>query len=124
MASAVKPIENIDIAKIFEEVADLLDLQGANEFRVRAYRTAARTVASLTVSCASLAATDPKELQKLPGIAKDLAGKICEIVQTGDLSVRRELIGEIPEGLVEIMRIPALGPKRARQFYDAFGIQT
>jgi DNA polymerase (family X) len=124
MASAVKLIENIDIARIFEEVADLLDLQGANQFRVRAYRTAARTVESLTVSCASLVATDPKALQKLPGIAKDLAGKICEIVATSDLSVRRELIAEIPEGLVEIMRIPALGPKRARQFYDAFGIQT
>ncbi|HEY7392570.1 MAG TPA: DNA polymerase/3'-5' exonuclease PolX [Bryobacteraceae bacterium] len=124
MAGAVKLIENIDIGKIFEEVADLLDLQGANQFRVRAYRTAARTVESLTVSCASLATTDPKALQTLPGIAKDLAGKICEIVQTGDLAVRRELIAEIPEGLVEIMRIPALGPKRARQFYDAFGIQS
>src|SRR5215813_5028499 len=124
MVSAVRLIENVDIARIFDEVADLLDLQGANQFRVRAYRTAARTVETLTVSCASLAGTDSKALQKLPGIAKDLAGKICEIVQTGELSIRRELLAEIPEGLVEIMRIPGLGPKRAKQFYDALGIQT
>jgi DNA polymerase (family 10) len=75
------------------------------------------------VSCASLA-HDPKALQKLPGIAKDLAGKICEIVQTGELSLRRELTAELPEGLVEMIRIPGLGPKRAKQIYDTLGIQT
>jgi DNA polymerase (family 10) len=123
MATAVGPIENVDIARIFEEVADLLEIQGANQFRVRAYRTAARTVETLNVNCASLA-NDPKALQKFPGIAKDLAGKICEIVNTGDLPLRRQLTAELPEGLVEMVRIPGLGPKRAKQIYDTLGIQT
>lgn len=60
------PIENIDIAKVFEEVADLLEIQGANQFRVRAYRTAARSVETLGVPCASLARTDSKALLKAP----------------------------------------------------------
>jgi DNA polymerase (family 10) len=118
MAVAATPTENIDIAKIFEDVADLLEMQGANQFRVRAYRTAARTVETLSVPCASLAKTDPKALQKFPGIAKDLAGKICEIVDTGSLALLRELTAQLPESLVEMMRLPGLGPKRAKQIYD------
>jgi DNA polymerase/3'-5' exonuclease PolX len=85
------PVENIDIAKVFEEVADLLEIQGANQFRVRASRTAGRTVETLGVPCASLAKSDPKALERYPGIAKDLAGKICEIVETGSLALLREL---------------------------------
>lgn len=123
-AVAAAPIENIDIAKIFEEVADLLEIQGANPFRVRAYRTAARTVETLSVPCASLARSDPKALQRFPGIARDLAGKICEIVETGSLTLLRELTSQLPESLVEMVRLPGLGPKRPKQIYDTLGIET
>jgi DNA polymerase (family 10) len=123
MASPAGLIENVDIAKIFEEIADLLEIKGENTFRVRAYRTAARTVETLPQPCAQLV-SNPKTLAKLPGIAKDLASKICEIVQTGDLTLRRELASELPESLVQMVRIPGVGPKRARQIYDTFGIKT
>jgi len=117
-------MENIDIARIFEEVADLLEIQGANVFRVRAYRTAARTLESLSVPIVSLLKKDEGELEKLPGIGKDLAGKIREIVETGSLTLLRQLTAEIPEGLVEMMRIPGLGPKRAKQLYDELKIAS
>lgn len=117
-------MENIDIARIFEEVADLLEIQGANPFRIRAYRTAARTVESQSVPVASLLQKDEAGLEELPGIGKDLAGKIREIVETGDLTLRKELILEIPEGLVEMMRISGLGPKRAKQIHRELGIES
>lgn len=115
-------MENIDIARIFEEVADLLEIQGANPFRVRAYRTAARTLESLSAPVVSLLKKDEGALEELPGIGRDLATKIRQIVETGELALLKELTAEIPEGLVEIMRIAGVGPKRAKHIYDELGI--
>jgi DNA polymerase (family 10) len=115
-------IENIDIARIFEEIADLLEIQGENQFRIRAYRTAARTIETLAVPAASLASEG--RLDELPGIGSDLAGKIATILGTGTLPLLRELTAKTPESLVQMLRIPGLGPKRAKQIYDAFGIKT
>ena len=81
-------MENPEVAQIFDEVADLLDIQGANPFRVRAYRNAARTIRDFS---RPLAETPCERLAELPGIGKDLAGKIETIVKTGDLPLRREL---------------------------------
>jgi DNA polymerase (family 10) len=117
-------MENLEIARIFDEVADLLEIQGANPFRVRAYRNAARTVQTLAVPVASLLKKDPKALEALPGIGKDLAGKIQTIVETGELPLLKELTAELPESLVEMMRIPGVGPKRAKLVYDTLGIKT
>jgi len=117
-----RSIENIDIARIFEEVADLLEIQGSNPFRVRAYRTAARTVQGLAVPAASLAAEGT--LDELPGIGADLAGKIVTILETGTLPLLDELTAKTPAGLVEMLRIPGLGPKRAKVIYDRLGIAS
>jgi DNA polymerase (family X) len=117
-----KPVENIDIARIFEEVADLLEIQGENTFRVRAYRAAARTIQTLTVSAASVA--EQNRLDELPGIGADLAGKIRTILETGTLPLLEELTHKIPEGLVQMLRIPGLGPKRAKGIYDELGVTT
>ena len=116
-------MENIDIAKIFEEVADLLEILDASVFRIRAYRTAARTIETLTTPAESLLKEDGG-LEALPGIGKDLAGKIREIIETGQLALLSELTAEVPASLVEVMRIPGLGPKRAKQVYDQLGIET
>jgi DNA polymerase (family 10) len=122
-ASAVaRPIENIDIARIFEEIADLLEIQGGNQFRVRAYRTAARTIGALAVPAASLAADG--RLDELPGIGADLAGKITTILETGTLPLLQELTARTPESLVQMLRIPGLGPKRAQQIHETLGITT
>ncbi|MBI4456080.1 MAG: DNA polymerase/3'-5' exonuclease PolX [Acidobacteria bacterium] len=117
-------MENIDIARIFNEVADLLEIQGANPFRIRAYRTAARTLETLSVSVESLLKRDEKALEELPGIGQDLAGKIREIIETGSLELLREMTKEIPESLITLMRVPGLGPKRAKQIYKTLKIQT
>jgi DNA polymerase (family 10) len=122
--AAAGTIENVDIARVFAGVADLLELEGANPFRVRAYRGAARTVETLGASCATLVRTDPKALERYPGIGKDLAGKIVEIVQTGELGLLRDLTTRLPEGLVEIVRLPGLGPKRAKQMFDSLGVRS
>jgi len=116
-------MENIDIARIFNDVADLLEIQGANVFRVRAYRNAARTVETLGAPVESMVRSGGA-LEELPGVGKDLAGKIREIVETGELGMLRELAKELPEGLVAMMRIPGVGPKRAKQVYDSLGIAT
>jgi DNA polymerase (family 10) len=117
-------VENIDYAHVFEEIADLLEIQGANPFRVRAYRNGARTIETLSQPLESLLADDSARLEDLPGIGKDLAGKIRELYQTGELEFLTELRGEVPSSLIEIMHIPGLGPKRARQLWDGLEITS
>jgi len=110
------PILNTDIADIFNKIGDLLDIQGANPFRIRAYRNAARTVSSLPRNMSDMIeeGTDPTNL---PGIGKDLAEKIREIVKTGSLSKLEEIEAKIPSGLNKLFKISGLGPKRVRALY-------
>lgn len=117
-----RAVENIDIARIFEEIADLLEIEGANVFRIRAYRTAARTIDALAVPAATLAARGT--LDELPGIGRDLAGKIATILETGTLPLLKELTAKTPEGLVQMLRVQGLGPKRARQIYEELGVKS
>ena len=92
-------MENIEIARIFENVADLLEMLGASVFRIRAYRAAARTVETLGTPAESLLKKDGNALEALPGIGKDLAGKIREIIETGKLTLLKELTVQIPESV-------------------------
>jgi DNA polymerase (family 10) len=117
-----RAVENIDIARILSEIADLLEIQGENQFRVRAYRAAARTIETLTVPAASLASEG--RLDELPGIGEDLAGKIGTILETGTLPLLRELTAKTPESVVQMLRIPGLGPKRAKQIYETLHVAT
>lgn len=117
-------MENPEVAQIFEEVADLLEVQGANPFRVRAYRAAARTIRDLAEPVSEIAADPDRDLDDLPGIGKDLAEKITTILATGDLPMRGELREQVPAGLREIMNVPGLGPKRALAFHEQLGIKS
>jgi DNA polymerase (family 10) len=117
-------VENAEVARLFRELADLLEIQGANPFRVRAYRNAARTIEDLPESVAALGASGPQRLTDLPGIGEDLAEKIVEIIRTGRLRALREAERAVPRGLVDLMRVRGLGPKRARALYEALGIRT
>ena len=110
------PVVNATIAAIFEEIADLLDIQGANPFRIRAYRNAARTVANLATDIRTLV-EQGADLKALPGIGDDLAAKITEIVQTGKSSLLERLHCEVPPAVTELLKIPGLGPKRVRALY-------
>lgn len=118
------PVENTEVARLFREVADLLELQGANAFRIRAYQNAARTVEELPQPVEELVPGNGKRLTDLPGIGEDLAGKIGEIVRTGTLGALEELRHEVPRGLADLMRVRGLGPKRARAVYHALGVHT
>jgi DNA polymerase (family X) len=117
------PLSNAEIANIFEEVADLLEIDGANTFRVRAYRQAAEHIDDLGRSLRDMVDQD-EDLTKLPGIGKDLAGAIQELVRTGtypDLEALRE---RIDPSLRELLRIPGLGPKKVKRLHDELGIVT
>lgn len=116
-------VENAEIARILREVADLLEIESANAFRVRAYRGAARTIEELAEPVSGMAA-DTERLTCLPGIGEDLAGKILEIARTGTLPLLGELKHEAPRGAVELMHVPGLGPKRAKLLCEELGIRS
>jgi DNA polymerase (family 10) len=117
------PVHNSDIAEIFNTMADLLDIEGANQFRVRAYRNAARTIGGLSQSAADMVVRG-EDLTALPDIGKDLAGKIEEIVETGDLGALQKLERRTPSELSSLMKIAGLGPKRVKVLYQELGITT
>jgi DNA polymerase (family 10) len=114
-------VRNAEIADIFDRMAALLEIQGANPFRVRAYRNAAQTVGDLPRSVGDMLAEE-EDLSTLPGIGKDLASKIAEIVDTGQLTALAEVEKEVPAGLVDLTRLPGLGPKRVKILYEELGI--
>jgi DNA polymerase (family 10) len=116
-------IENYEIAGILEELADLLEIQGANRFRVRAYRDAARTVREHAVPMRQLVA-DEADLTELPTIGEDMSGYITELVETGELGRLQEVAEEVPRSLAEITRLPGVGPKRTKQLWEELGVTT
>jgi len=114
-------VDNPEIARIFDEVADVLEIQGANTFRIRAYRNAVRTVESLTTPLRKWV-EENRPLTDLPGIGKEMANHVREMVETGTLGFRDELLAEVPRSLIELMRLPNLGPKKAKKIYDELKI--
>ena len=117
------PVHNEDVAAIFDEMADLLDIQGNNPYRVRAYRNGAFTIRHLSRKLADMVAQG-EDLTRLPGIGKDLAAKITEIVKTGHARALDRLHKQVPASLETLLRIPGLGPKRVRALYYELHIKT
>ncbi|HSD53322.1 MAG TPA: DNA polymerase/3'-5' exonuclease PolX [Burkholderiales bacterium] len=117
------PVHNADIAQVFEDIADLLEISEANPFRVRAYRNAARTVGDVRLDLAAAIAAG-KELPKLPGIGEDLDAKIHEIVATGTCGLLEKLRKRLPPAITELLKIPGLGPKRVKALHESLGIDT
>jgi len=117
------PIHNADIASIFEEIADLLEIRNENPFRVRAYRNAARQLQGMGVSAADMLARGD-DLTELPGIGTDLAGRIEEIVETGRCRMLDKLHRQIPHSITDLLKIRGLGPKRVRALYQELDVQT
>ncbi|MBK9264842.1 MAG: DNA polymerase III [Polyangiaceae bacterium] len=117
-------MDNEGVAGVLEQLADLLEIEGASPFRVRAYRGAARTVGALASPVGALPERGPGALEELPGIGKDLAGKIREIAATGELGLLHELKERTPESLLGLLDITGLGPKRAKAIYEGLGIDT
>lgn len=115
---------NAEIAAVLGELADLLEFQGANPFRVRAYRQAARTVEACPESLAERHGDPARPLTDLPGIGADLAGKIAQLFDSGRIDLLEQLRAELPPTVLDLLRVPGLGPKRAAQLYKELGIAT
>ncbi len=116
-------VSNSEIAAAFDRIADLLEIQGDNPFRIRAYRNAARTVQGLSRSLADMVA-EGEALEALPTIGKDLANKIHEIVTTGRLRKLEALERAVSPGLVKLLKVPGLGPKRLQQLRNHLKISS
>jgi len=116
-------VHNAEVATAFEEMADLLEIEGANPFRVRAYRFAARTLRDLPVEVGEMVAKG-EDLTSLPGIGDDLAGKIKEILATGTAAAIEAQRKRVPATLTGLLRIPGLGPKRVKRLAHELKIRS
>ncbi|MRJ02265.1 MAG: DNA polymerase/3'-5' exonuclease PolX [Epsilonproteobacteria bacterium] len=116
-------MENREIARLFHNYADLLEIKGENPFKIRAYRNGARVIENLGRSVEELV-REGFDLRKLPGVGKDLASYIEEIVKEGRFGKLEELEREIPPTLLELLTIEGLGPKRVGVLYRQLGITS
>jgi len=117
-------MQNAEIARLLTDVADLLEISAGNPFKVRAYRNAARTVADHPDPIAELVSGGEFDLTELPGIGGGIAKEITALVQTGTLPQRQQLVATVPPGLLELLRIPGLGPKRVKLFHDKLKVNS
>jgi DNA polymerase (family 10) len=115
---------NAQIADAFDLIADLLEFQAANPFRVRAYRNSARTIRDYSESLASVVAADKTKLTDIDGIGDDLAAKIVALAKTGEIPMLTELRSQVPESVLALLRIPGVGPKKAAALHKQLGIST
>ncbi len=117
------PVHNADIAAMFGEIADLLDIQGENPFRIRAYRNAARTALDLGRELREMVAAGD-DLTSISGIGKDLSEKIREAVTTGTMQALEKLRKQLPPGITDLLQIPGLGPKRVKALLTELKIDS
>ena len=114
-------MDNLAIARIFGEIADLLEIKSENPFKIRAYRNGADTIAHLGTPLVSLTA---EERRGIPGIGKDLAAKISELLETGTAAYHQELLQEFPPTILDLLRLQGVGPKTVALLYRGLGIRT
>ncbi len=114
-------MDNLAIARLLADIADLLEIKGENPFKIRAYRNASETAAGAAVRLADL---DEPGLLEMPGIGRDLAKKVREIAETGGVAYLRELLAEYPPTLLDLMRLQGVGPRTVRQLHAELGIST
>jgi DNA polymerase (family 10) len=114
-------MKNTEIALIFRNIAKILEIKGENIFRIRAYEKAAQNVEGLSETIENFIKED--RLKQIPGVGKDLSGKIKEIAATGKLKFYEDLKKNIPDGLLELLRVPSVGPKTAKLLYEELKIR-
>jgi DNA polymerase (family X) len=114
-------VHNLAIARIFAEIGDLLEIKGENPFKIRAYRNAADTIAHLGAQIASL---PPDDRLKIPGIGKDLAAKVSELLETGTARYHQELLQEFPPTVLDLLRLQGVGPKTVALLYHGLGVRS
>lgn len=115
-------MKNQVIAGIFDKIADLMEIKGADTFKIRAYRRAASEIDGLMENLVEI--SNRGELESIPGIGKAISQKIRDIIETGTTPVYEELKSELPETLTDILTLPGIGPKTVRLLYDKLGITS
>jgi DNA polymerase (family 10) len=115
-------MKSYEIARLFERMADVLELNGENLFRIRAYRRAAQSLETLSEDVETLARED--RLEEIPGIGADLAGKIAEYLRTGRIEEIDAACRTVPRGVVELLDVPGIGPKTAKELYEREGVTS
>jgi DNA polymerase (family 10) len=115
-------VKNAEIAKVFEDIADLLELKGENPFKIRAYQRAIRSIEQLSVELGQLVAED--NLRGIPGVGEAIAKKITELVTTRHLHYYEKLKAEFPEGISTLLGVPGIGPETARLLADELDIKS
>jgi DNA polymerase (family 10) len=116
-------MKNTAIAKVFQDMADLLELKSENVFKIRAYQRAARTIEHLPKEI-EIMLQEGEDLQTIPGVGEAIAKKTIELVSTGKLHVYEELKSEFPEGITKLLEIPGIGPKTANRLSTELGIKS
>src|SRR5688572_30687361 len=114
-------MDNLAIARILTEIGDLLEIKGENPFKIRAYRNAAETIVHEPGRIAGMTAA---ERLALPGVGKDLAAKIGELVDTGAIAYHRELLQEFPPTILDLLHLQGVGPKTVARLYGDLGVRT
>ncbi|HEX5110257.1 MAG TPA: DNA polymerase/3'-5' exonuclease PolX [Vicinamibacterales bacterium] len=114
-------MDNRSIARVFTEIADLLEIKGANAFKIRAYRSAADAIATSPDAVSQL---DDTRLREVPGIGKDLAAKIRELADTGACSYHQELLQQFPPTILDLLRLQGVGPKTVALLYASLNIRS
>ncbi|MEW6446491.1 MAG: DNA polymerase/3'-5' exonuclease PolX [Bacillota bacterium] len=122
MILMVVGVKNSDVCAVFRRMAEIMEILGEDVYRIRAYQRAAQNIENLPEDIAAVAGRG--ELTKIPGIGREIARKIEEILATGTLQKYEELKKKVPPGLVELLQVPGIGPKTARMLYDELGIEN
>ncbi len=117
-------MDNKTIASVFDEMGDILEIKGADFFRVNAYRKAALTVGNLAKDLRQLVDKNPQDITRIPGIGNALRDKIVELIETGKCNEHEEMKKGFPNGLLEMLKLRGLGPKKVKLFYSALRITT
>jgi DNA polymerase (family 10) len=118
------PSDNHEVARVLHRIADLLEFQDENSFKLRAYRIAAETIEEMRSSVKELSARGPAELQKIPGIGKSISTQVIEILRTGTSATFEALKREIPETVLDLRLVAGVGLKTAQLLYRDFGISN
>ena len=115
-------MKNSEVAKVFQDIADLLELKGENQFKIRAYQKVVRSIEHLPVEVEQLVAED--KLKGVPGVGEAITKKITELVTTGHLDYYEKLKADFPEGISTLLNIPSVGPKTAMLLSSELGIRS
>jgi len=117
-------LDNAGVARVLQQIADMLEFKNENPFKLRSYQMAAETIGSMGTPIAEIAKRGGSELQKIPGIGKTISAQILEIVETGKSSYFEELTQDVPATVLDLRRISGIGLKTAQLLYRDLGVKS